>query len=99
MRSRGFQRWLQLRHLEEHGGAANHEALHSARDTIEAKACFKGPACEILKRVGAANGALYLDLCNPAWQAIEADSKGWRMVDRPPVRFTRSRDRARASGA
>ena len=91
VRSRGFQRWLQLRHLEEHGGAANHEALRSARDTIEAKACFKGPACEILKRVGAANGALYLDLCNPAWQAIEADSKGWRMVDRPPVRFTRSR--------
>ena len=91
VRSRGFRRWLQLRHLEEYGGAANNEALQSARDTIEAKACFKGPAREVYRRVGAADGALYLDLCNPAWQAIEADSKGWRMADRPPVRFIRSR--------
>ena len=91
VRSRGFRRWLQLRHLEEYGGAPNNEALQSARDTIEAKACFKEPEGEVYRRVGTANGALYLDLCNPAWQAIEADSKGWRIVDRPSVRFTRSR--------
>ena len=91
VRSRGFRRWLQLRHLEEYGGAPNNEALQSARETIEAKACFKAPEGEVYRRVGAADGALYLDLCNPAWQAIEADSKGWRMVYRPPVRFIRSR--------
>ena len=91
VRSRGFRQWLQLRHLDEHGGAPGHEALHSARDTIEAKARLKAPACEVSRRVGAANGALYLDLCNPKWQAIEADSKGWRLVDRPSVRFIRPR--------
>ena len=91
VRSRGFRRWLQLRHLDERGGAPNNEALQSARETIEAKACFKGPEGEVYRRVGAANDALYLDLCDPAWQAIEADSKGWRIVDRPSVRFIRSR--------
>ena len=91
VRSRGFRLWLQLRYLDEHGGAPNHEALQSARDTIEAKARFKAQACEVYRRVGAANGALYLDLCNPKWQAIEVDSKGWRTVDRPSVRFIRSR--------
>ena len=91
VRSRGFRRWLQLRHLDEHGGAPNNEALQSARETIEAKACFKGPEGEVYRRVGAANDALYLDLCDPAWHAIEADSKGWRIVDRPSVRFIRSR--------
>lgn len=57
VRSRGFRRWLQLRHLDERGGAPNNEALQSARETIEAKACFKGPEGEVYRRVGAASGA------------------------------------------
>ena len=91
VRSRGFREWLQHRFYKQHGGAPNNEALQSAEGTLKAKARFDGPACEVYRRVGAANHSLYLDLCNPAWQAIEVDSKGWRMVDRPPVRFTRSR--------
>ena len=91
VRSRGFREWLQHRFYKQHGGAPNNEALQSAEGTLKAKARFDGPEGKVYRRVGAADGALYLDLCNPAWQAIEADSKGWRMVDRPPVRFTRSR--------
>ena len=74
---------------KQHGGAPNNEALQSAEGTLKAKARFDGPACEVYRRVGAANGALYLDLCNAKWQAIEVDSKGWRTVDRPSVRFIR----------
>ena len=91
VRSPGFRRWLQLRYFKEHGGAPNNEALQSARDTIEAKARFEGPERKVYRRVGTANGSLYLDLCDPAWRAIEVDAKGWRIVDRPPVPFTRSR--------
>ena len=89
VRSRGFREWLQHRFYKQHGGAPNNEALQSAEGTLKAKARFDGPACEVYRRVGAANGALYLDLCNPKWQAIEVDSKGWRTVDRPSVRFIR----------
>ena len=91
MRSRGFREWLQHRFYKQHGGAPNNEALQSAEGTLKAKARFDGPEGEVYRRVGAANGALYLDLCNPAWQAIEVDSKGWRTVDRPSVRFILSR--------
>ena len=91
VRSRGFRQWLQLRYFKEHGGAPNNEALQSARDTIQAKARFEGPERKVYRRVGTANGSLYLDLCDPAWRAIELDAKGWRIVDRPPVPFTRSR--------
>ena len=91
VRSRGFRDWLQHRFYQQHGGAPNNEALQSAVGTLKAKARFDGPAGEVYRRVGAANGAMYLDLCNPAWQAIEVDSKGWRIVDRPSVRFIRSR--------
>ena len=92
VRSRGFRQWLQLRYFKEHGGAPNNEALQSARDTIEAKARFEGPERKVYRRVATGeNGSLYLDLCDPAWRAIEVDAKGWRIVDRPPVPFIRSR--------
>ena len=91
VRSLGFRQWLQLRYFKEHDGAPNNEALQSARDTIEARARFEGPERKVYRRVATANGSLYLDLCDPAWRAIEVDAKGWRIVDRPPVSFTRSR--------
>ena len=92
VRSRGFRQWLQLRYFKEHGGAPNNEALQSARDTIEARARFEGPERKVYRRVATGeNGSLYLDLCDPAWRAIEVDAKGWRIVDRPPVPFIRSR--------
>ena len=93
VRSLGFRQWLQLRYFkEQHGGAPNNEALKSARDTIEARARFEGPERKVYRRVATGeNGSLYLDLCDPAWRAIEVDAKGWRIVDRPPVPFIRSR--------
>ena len=39
---------------------------------------------------GAAHGEkIYLDLCNDAWEAIEIDADGWRIIQNPPVRFVR----------
>ena len=92
VRSPGFRRWLRVRYFDEYGSAPNNEALQSALGTIEAKACFKGPERKVYRRVATGeNGSLYLDLCDPAWRAIEVDAKGWRIVDRPPVPFIRSR--------
>ena len=92
VRSRGFREWLQLRYFKEHGGAPNNEALQSAEGTIKARARFEGPERKVYRRVATGeNGSLYLDLCDPAWRAIEVDAKGWRIVDRPPVPFIRSR--------
>jgi hypothetical protein len=43
-------------------------------------------------RVGELDRALYLDLCDAAWRAVEIDKDGWRVVDRPAVRFRRTPD-------
>ena len=32
-------------------------------------------------RVGEHEGRIYLDLVNDAWQAVEIDPAGWRVVD------------------
>ena len=90
--SQGFSAWLRLQYFEaSDGGAPNNEALKTAIGTIAAQAQFRGPAREVYRRVGWEAGKLYLDLCNDAWQAIEIDATGWRRVDRPAMRFIRTR--------
>jgi hypothetical protein len=42
-------------------------------------------------RVGEHDGRIYLDLANPAWEAVEIAPDGWRVVADPPVRFRRSK--------
>ena len=91
VRSRRFGQWLQLRYFEDHGGAPNNEALQTARGTIEATARFQGPAHRVYRRVASFEGCLYLDLCDSAWRAVEIAGNGWRIVERAPVRFVRSR--------
>jgi hypothetical protein len=57
---------------------------------IEANAHYDAPARTTFLRIGEHDGKLYLDLCDPAWRAVEIDRDGWRVVDKPPVRFRRA---------
>src|SRR5262249_10854805 len=41
-------------------------------------------------RVGGLDGKLYLDLGDETWRAVEIDAEGWRIIDKPPVRFRRA---------
>jgi hypothetical protein len=90
IRTKGFRRWLTRRFFESTGGAPNSEAMQSALNVIEAKAHFDAPERTVHIRVGGMNGRLYLDLCDESWRAVEIDATGWRIVDRPPVRFRRA---------
>lgn len=90
VRTKGFRRWLARRFFEATGGAPNSEALQSALNVLEAKAHFDGPEREVHIRIGGLCDKLYLDLGDDAWRAMEIDSEGWRVVDKPPVRFRRA---------
>lgn len=92
VRSRGFERWLRTRFYAETKGAPNSESMKSAIGSIEAQAHHDAPVREVYIRVGAFAGKLYLDLCDATWRAVEIDKAGWRVVDRPAIRFRRSRD-------
>jgi hypothetical protein len=91
IRSKGFRLWLTQRFFEETGGAPSSEALKSAINAIEAKAQFNAPEHIIHIRVGGMDGRIYLDLADETWQAVEIGSEGWRVIDRPPVRFRRTK--------
>ncbi|MFO1036171.1 MAG: hypothetical protein U1E45_04935 [Geminicoccaceae bacterium] len=90
VRTKGFKRWLARQFYVATGGAPSSEALQSALNVIEAKAHFDGPERIVSIRIGGLDGRLYLDLGDDAWRAVEIDSSGWRVIDRPPVRFRRA---------
>jgi hypothetical protein len=65
--------------------------MQSALNVIEAQAHFDGPERAVALRVAGHAGKVYLDIGNIAWQVIEIDASGWRLITDPPVRFRRPR--------
>ena len=51
----------------------------------------EGRTEDVFLRVGTWQGKHYIDLCNDHWQVVEVSPLGWRVLDRSPVKFTRSR--------
>ena len=90
IRGKGFRRWLARRFFEATGGAPSSEALQSALNVIEAKAHFDAPERVVHVRVAGLHCTLYLDLGDEKWRAVEIDASGWRVIDKPPVRFRRA---------
>jgi hypothetical protein len=65
-------------------------AVRQALNVIEAKAQFPAPERTVHIRVAGLGDRLYLDLCDDTWRAVEIDAAGWRIIEKPPVRFRRA---------
>jgi hypothetical protein len=89
IRSKHFRGWLARAFFENVHGAPNSEAMSSTLNVIEARARFDSPQRIVVIRMGGLNDCIYVDLCDERWRAIEVDGLGWRIIDRPPVRFRR----------
>ncbi len=90
LKARGFKRWLTHRYFLASGKAPNADAMTQALATLDAMASCGGKRAPVFTRRAEQAGKLYLDLCDEAWRAIEIDAYGWRLVERPPVYFTRA---------
>src|SRR5579872_1596645 len=91
LRSRPFQLFMLRTYYKETGESPGAQALRAAQELFEAQALFDGAECPVHLRVADYEGKLYLDLCDQTWRAIEIDTKGWRVVERPPPKFRRAR--------
>ncbi len=91
IRSRPFQLFLLRTYYRETGNSPGTQAIRATLELFEAKALFDGEESPINLRVANHRGKLYLDLCDRAWRAVEIDAEGWRIVNRPPPRFHRTR--------
>jgi hypothetical protein len=91
IKSQAFRRWLQHAHYRQCHVAANAQSLQDALGVLEGKALFEGREYPTAVRLGEFDGAVYLDLCNADWQAVEITSTGWRITNNCPVKFRRSK--------
>lgn len=88
-KGRAFRQWLALSYYRAAGRAPSAGALAQVREIAEGRAQFDGPEQETFLRVGRTADAIYLDLCDASWRAVEVTSAGWRVIDSSPVRFRR----------
>jgi hypothetical protein len=90
VRGTGFRRWLRHQYYKATGEGCNSEAMQAASETLVAKAQFEGEERPVHTRTAKHGNAIYLDLGDPEWRAIEVTELGWKVVDEAPVRFLRS---------
>src|SRR5262245_60411988 len=91
LKVRGFRRWLARLFYEEMRKAPGSQAVQDALAVLEGKALYDGPEYPVYTRLAAVNGTIYLDLGNPAWQAVEITPTSWQVMSTPPVKFRRAK--------
>lgn len=91
LRSRGYKNWLVRTYYRSFGRPPAAQVLRDALDVLEARALYDGAEHAVFVRVAELDDAIYLDLSNERWEAVEITADGWRLVDAPPVRFRRPR--------
>lgn len=89
LRVRSFRRWMERRFYEQEEKTPGSQSTQDALNVLEGQALFTGPELPVFVRLAEHQGAIYLDLCNERWQAVEVTTAGWRIVDTYPVRFRR----------
>jgi hypothetical protein len=90
--SKTFSQWLARKYFETTKRIATPAGVRAVINQIEAEAQVGSPEREVFRRVGKFRDRLYLDLADEKWSAVEIDALGWRVVQRPPVRFVRTPD-------
>jgi hypothetical protein len=65
------------------------QALTETLGAIESRAQFGPYVHDVHVRIAGHDGAVYLDLADDAWRAVEITRDGWRLIVDPPVKFRR----------
>lgn len=89
LRSKQFRSWLAERYYRKHKRVPSAQGMADAMTALEGMAVHEGDEREVYVRVAEHGGAVYLDLGDAAWRAVEATADGWRIVTDVPVLFRR----------
>jgi hypothetical protein len=86
---RAFRRWLVRQMYEAENKVPTGEAIAAALGVLEAKAVFDGTSYHLQNRVASHDGALWYDLADERWRAVQVTPEGWQIEDEPPILFVR----------
>ncbi|MFI4955605.1 MAG: hypothetical protein ACHQAX_00150 [Gammaproteobacteria bacterium] len=59
--------------------------------TFQARASFEGQEHKVYMRTAFVGGKIYVDLCNKKRQCVEISENGWKILNKPPVKFKRTK--------
>jgi len=90
LRSERFKLWLGRLFHSERGRTPSQEGMQAALDHLVGRALYQGPIQPVYVRVAEFEDRYYLDLVDKAWRAVEIDSGGWRITEKPPSLFRRT---------
>ena len=90
IRGSKFRQWLRHQYYLRRGSGCNSDALQVAVETLAARAQFEGEEHDVHCRIAEHDGAIFIDMGDKTWRAIEVTGLGWKVIDEPPVRFRRS---------
>ena len=90
VRSKEFRLWLAHRFFQKQRRAPSTSLLLETLHQTEARAQFGAPEEEVFLRVSANGRRLSIDLCDGEWRALEVSAGGYRVVERPAVKFRRA---------
>lgn len=88
----GFRKWLAGEAFRKSGRAAPREAMDRAIETLAAEAMYgDGGERPTARRVGHAEGAVYVDLCDSSRRIVRVTAERWDFVTDAecPIRFIR----------
>lgn len=88
LKDEAFSGWLTAHYRYFTGGRM--PGAEARREAVAALTWdARGRRRDVFVRVGGQDGKVYIDMGTEAWNAIEVDGDGWRIVDAPPVAFRR----------
>jgi hypothetical protein len=90
IKSSGFRLWLTKEYYHKFQKPPGSQATQEALAVLEAKGLFESEEHNVFTRVAEYGNAVYVDLCNEKWEAVEISTVGWKIVSNAPVRFHRS---------
>ncbi len=91
LKVRSFRHWLARLFYQAEAKSPHTQAVQDAIEVLQGKALFDGPEIPVYTRLAASSDAIYLDLTDEPWQAVEITASGWRVVTEPPVKFRRAK--------
>ena len=89
LRSRAARNWIARRYHEAFGAVPTSQNLQEALNVLEGRAVHESSQLDVHLRLAEHAGAIYIDLGDDQWRAVEIDRTGWRVIAEPPVRFRR----------
>lgn len=90
VRSKDFREWLSGRYFADTGAVPSNHATEDTLRVIEGLAKHQGSEHAVFLRIGEFRGAVFIDLGDPDWRAVQVTRDGWSVIDRAPVKFVRS---------